>query len=136
MVASPTKKYILYCDGASRGNPGPASYGFVLFCDDEIVAQEGGRLGITTNNVAEYEGLIRGLQRSLQLGVSALTVKCDSELMVRQISGEYKVKSALLLPLFQKVRRLLEKMEAATVKHIPREENQLADSLANQALDS
>ncbi len=129
-------KLTLFCDGASRGNPGPASYGFVLLDGDKVVWEEGGVLGIQTNNVAEYTGLIRGLEKCLLLGGTQLTVKTDSQLMVRQISGQYKMKSPHLQPLLKRVKELLRELEQVEVLHIPREENKLADALANEALDN
>jgi ribonuclease HI len=126
---------MLFCDGASRGNPGPASYGFVIFQDDEIIAQQGGCLGITTNNVAEYEGLVRGLQKCLSLGAKELTVKSDSELLVRQLNGIYRVKAPHLAPLFGQASQLIKQFGKVSIVHVPRAENKLADALANLALD-
>lgn len=132
----PERTMVLFCDGASRGNPGPASYGFVLIENGEIVVQEGRKIGLHTNNVAEYQGLIHGVKKALSLGVTELTVKCDSELMVRQLNGRYKVKAPHLIPLFQEARQALGQFRKVEVVHVRREENTLADALANQALDS
>lgn len=126
----------LYCDGASRGNPGPAAYGFVVFSGGEVVAEEGKCLGITTNNVAEYEALIRGLERCRTLGGNEVVVRADSELMVRQLNGQYKVRSPHLVPLFEKARQLLRSFPRSRVLHVRREENSHADALANKALDN
>lgn len=130
------KSMVLFCDGASRGNPGPASYGFVLIENGEVVVQEGRKIGQHTNNVAEYQGLIQGVKKALSMGVTELTVKCDSELMVRQLNGQYKVKAAHLIPLFKEAREALGRFKKVVVQHVRREENSLADALANQALDS
>lgn len=127
--------YLLFCDGASRGNPGPAAYGFVIFRSGEIVAKKGGCLGVTTNNVAEYEGLVRGLAECVEIGASEVTVKSDSELMVRQLNGRYRVKAPQLLPLFERANELLKRFQSFKVMHIPRAENKIADALANEALD-
>jgi ribonuclease HI len=133
---APSGPFLLFCDGASRGNPGPASYGFIIFQSGEIVFQKGGCLGITTNNVAEYEGLVRGLDRCVQMGASEIVVKSDSELLVRQLSGRYRVKAPQLLPLFERAKQLLKQFKSFEVVHIPRAENSLADALANEALDN
>ncbi len=132
----PERTMELFCDGASRGNPGPASYGFVLIENGEVVVQEGRKIGTHTNNVAEYQGLIHGVKKALEIGVTELVVKCDSELMVRQLSGRYKVKAPHLLPLFKEAKEALAKFKKVDVRHVRREENTLADALANQALDS
>lgn len=129
------KHLILYCDGASRGNPGPGAYGFVLFQDNDVIFSAGGRMGTVTNNVAEYEGLLKGLEKSLELGASQITVRSDSQLLVRQLNGEYKVKAPHIIPLVQKAQRLLSQFKKVEITHIPREENSLADALCNQALD-
>lgn len=129
------KHLILYCDGASRGNPGPGAYGFVILEDDEVVFSEGARMGVVTNNVAEYEGLLKGLEKSLDLGATQITVRSDSQLLVRQLNGEYKVKAPHIIPLVQKARRLLERFHKVEITHIPREENSAADALCNEALD-
>lgn len=126
----------LFCDGACRGNPGPASFGYVIFQADEIIAQGGGKLGTTTNNVAEYQGLIQGLKKLVALGAKEITVKADSQLMIRQLSGMYKVKTPHIKELFDLAQKELKHFTKKTFTHIPREENSLADALANQALDS
>ncbi len=127
--------YILFCDGASRGNPGPASYGFVIFRGGELIESKGGRLGNTTNNVAEYQALLHGLARLQEIGAKRVTVKADSEFMVRQLNGIYKVKAPNIIPLFQQAKTLVSKFEKVEVLHIFREENSLADAMANEALD-
>ncbi len=128
--------HLLYCDGASRGNPGPASYGFVLLDGrGRVVAERGEALGRTTNNVAEYRGLVAGLEAALAAGVAELEVRLDSLLLVRQVSGEYRVKAAGLKPLHRRALALLARIGKTRVVHIPREQNARADALANAALD-
>lgn len=129
-------KVDLFCDGASRGNPGSGAYGFVIFKNGEILAQKGATLGTVTNNTAEYEGLLAGLRECVALGATEVTVKSDSELLVRQLNGQYRVKTPHLLPLFQKAKTLLAQFERSEVTHVRREQNSLADALANQALDA
>lgn len=130
------KHFTLFCDGASRGNPGPGAYGFALLENEEIIFQKGATLGVVTNNVAEYEGLLKGLEKSLELGATSITVKSDSQLLVRQLLGQYKVKAPHIIPLVRKAKGLLEQFSQTEILHIPREENGLADSLCNEALDS
>jgi len=132
----PKDDLVLHTDGAARGNPGPAGAGAVLLDQKgREVATFKRYLGNATNNVAEYEALILGLTGALDLGVSTLTVKLDSELLVRQLSGAYRVKSPLLKPLHQKALALLRGFARAEVLHVPREKNRKADQLANQAID-
>lgn len=129
-------KATLFCDGASRGNPGPSSFGYVIYAEDQSVIAEVGRtIGSTTNNVAEYEGLIQGLAHCKELKISEVTVKSDSQLLVRQLNGQYKVKTPHILTLFQRVKALLSAFASVRFEHIPREENKQADKLANAALD-
>lgn len=126
----------LFCDGASRGNPGPAGAGAVLSNPlGEVETQLARYLGETTNNVAEYQALILGLQEAVRLGVKKLQVFADSELLVRQLNGQYRVKSPHLLPLWRLAKNELQKFEAYTISHVPRAENCLADELANQGID-
>lgn len=128
--------HTLYCDGGSRGNPGPAGCGAVLL--DPAGRQVGGwrqYLGRATNNHAEYQALILGLTQAAALGVRELTVLMDSELLVRQINGQYQVKSPQLKPLFEQARQLLAGFAQTKVRHIPRAQNSQADALANQAMD-
>lgn len=127
----------LFADGASRGNPGPASYGFVL--DDPLgrpCVAEGRRLGEATNNVAEYQALIAGLNCALAQGASNLAVRMDSELVVRQMTGVYKVKNAGLKPLYEEARRLAGRFGSFEIAHVRREHNARADAEANKALDA
>jgi formyltetrahydrofolate-dependent phosphoribosylglycinamide formyltransferase len=130
-------KLIVHTDGGSRGNPGPAAAGFVL--DDSNGRRLAARaffLGETTNNVAEYTALIRALEAAVGLGAEQITVFSDSELLVRQIGGRYKVKSDLIRPLFDEVRTLMGRFEACNILHVRREKNQDADRLVNLALDA
>jgi ribonuclease HI len=126
----------LHCDGASRGNPGPAGAGMVLFDPQgRLQANQGRYLGETTNNVAEYQALLLGLEAARQLKVKKLQVLADSELMVKQINGRYRVKAPHLIPLWREALNSLKKFEAWTIAHVPREENHLADEAANRAID-
>lgn len=128
--------HVLYCDGASRGNPGPASYGFALLAPDgSAVAEVGRRLGVTTNNVAEYEGLVAGLESAHEHGVREIEVRLDSLLLVRQVMGEFRVKAPGLKPLHRRAVGLLTRFARASVVHVPRAQNTRADALANAALD-
>ena len=128
--------HLLYCDGAARGNPGPAAIGYVLYGPDGAVIEElGGAIGDATNNVAEYQAVIAGLEAARRHGVQRLEVRLDSLLLVRQVSGEYRVKAAHLKPLRRKVAELLAGFESAGVAHVPRADNARADALANAALD-
>jgi len=128
----------IHVDGGSRGNPGPAAAGVVihdLAAAADILAA-GYFLGQTTNNVAEYSGLLRGLEIALKLGGENLEIFSDSELMVRQLQGEYRVKSPDLQPLYRKALALLSKFQCWRITHVRREFNQRADELANQSLDA
>ena len=126
----------LYCDGASRGNPGPAGAGVVLIDPQGRERVRQGRyLGRTTNNVAEYQALLLGLAEALRLGVKKLRVLADSELIVKQLTGRYRVKSPHLIPLWREALNALKKFESWAIAHVPREENHLADEAANRAID-
>lgn len=128
--------HILYADGASRGNPGPAAIGFVLLGPAGQVIREGSQaIGRATNNEAEYRALIRGLEVAQELGLRQLQVRLDSELVVRQLSGQYRVKSPGLRLLHRQVRELAQGFAFFEVGHTPRRANQRADVLANRALD-
>ena len=128
--------YILYTDGGSRGNPGPSGIGFVLKHGFVKSCDGGAPIGEATNNVAEYEALIWGLENALALKVTQLEVRMDSELLVKQIKGEYRVKNAALKPLFLDAFNLSQQFELCEFIHIPREENEEADALANEAMDA
>ncbi|EKP95067.1 tRNA (adenine(22)-N(1))-methyltransferase TrmK [Thermaerobacter subterraneus] len=126
----------LHTDGAARGNPGPAGIGVVLIGPDGAVAERIARfIGAATNNVAEYTALITGLQRALDRGARRLDVYSDSELMVRQLNGQYRVKNEGLKPLFEQAARLAAQFERVRFIHVPRERNREADRLANQGID-
>ncbi len=128
---------VLYTDGGARGNPGPAGAGWVLFGPDGALLTEGGRyLGTATNNVAEYEALLAGLRAAAGAGCARVEVRSDSELLVRQMSGAYKVKNEGLKPLFAEARRLVARFQAVRITHVRREENAEADRLANEAMDA
>ena len=126
----------LFTDGASRGNPGEAGAGSVLFGGDgQELAARSYYLGQCTNNVAEYKALIMGLQSVLELDCGKVEIYLDSQLIVRQIQGSYKVKHPTLKPLFIQVNALLAKINSWTVAHVPREQNKRADALANKGID-
>ena len=130
------KRCVAYIDGGSRGNPGIAGYGVDV--QDEsgaTVASLSQKLGIRTNNFAEYSALIGALQYALANGYDGLRVYADSELMVRQINGVYKVKSPDLQPLFREAKALISKLKSFSIHHVPREQNREADRLANLAMD-
>lgn len=131
-----TRRCRLFTDGASRGNPGQAGAGAVLLTDqgDEL-ATCSAYLGSCTNNVAEYKALIIGLDKALLKGCTDLAIFLDSELIVRQIQGSYKVKNEVLLPLFRQVRERLARMQHWSINHVPRAQNARADQLANQGID-
>ncbi|HEX5109463.1 MAG TPA: ribonuclease HI family protein [Vicinamibacterales bacterium] len=123
-------------DGGSRGNPGPAGYGVRIERDDGTVVELKEGLGICTNNVAEYRGLIAALTWAVKHGVRTLHLRSDSELLVKQMRGEYRVKNAGLLPLVEEARALVGRVGAVTFEHVRRELNTDADRLANEAIDS
>ena len=127
----------LSTDGGARGNPGPAAYGYVL--EDEngtVLAAHGERIGIATNNVAEYSALIAGLEKAAELGVDEVDVVSDSELMVKQMTGEYRIKNEALQDLAADARRAARRIGKVTYRAVRREHNELADRLVNEALDS
>jgi ribonuclease HI len=126
----------LFTDGGARGNPGPAAYGFVL--EDErgtVLDARGETIGVATNNVAEYSALLAGLRRAAELGVDELDVVSDSELMVKQMNGEYRVKNEALRELSLEAARLARALGGVTYRNVRRAENELADRLVNEALD-
>ncbi len=128
--------WTLRCDGGSRGNPGPGALGFVL-CDEtgREVEAKGEFLGVCTNNVAEYRSLIAGLHAAARHGVHSLVVRMDSELVVRQMLGQYKVKNEGLKPLHTEARMAVMKVGAVRFESVPRDDNGRADGLVNEALD-
>ena len=126
----------LSTDGGARGNPGPAAYGYVLEAEDGTVLDARGEaIGVATNNVAEYRALVAGLERALDLGITELAVISDSELVVKQMRGEYKVKNRALQELFLEASRLARGIHRVTYTAVRREHNELADRLVNEALD-
>jgi probable phosphoglycerate mutase len=127
----------LSTDGGARGNPGPAAYGYVLEADDGTVLDARGEtIGVATNNVAEYSGLIAGLRKAVEVGVDELEVVSDSELIVRQMEGEYKVKNEALRALFEEASELADRLPKVRYTSVRRVHNELADKLVNEALDS
>ena len=123
-------------DGAARGNPGPAAIGVVIKDDSGKTLWRLGRpLGRATNNVAEYEALIAGLEKARDLGAATVTVHADSELVIRQMGGTYKVKSPNMKPLHARAKALADGFESCELRHVAREDNSEADALANEALD-
>jgi ribonuclease HI len=127
----------LFTDGGARGNPGPAAYGFVLETEDgTVLAAEGEAIGVATNNVAEYSGLIAGLRKALELHVPEVEVVSDSELLVKQMRGEYRVKNEALRGLSLEAARLARELGKVEYRHVKRAHNELADRLVNEALDA
>jgi len=127
----------LSTDGGARGNPGPAAFAYVLEADDgTVLAAHGETIGVATNNVAEYSGLIAGLEKALELGLREVDVVSDSELMVKQMRGEYRVKNEALRELSVRAGRLARELGSVTYTAVRREHNELADRLVNEALDS
>jgi len=126
----------LSTDGGSRGNPGPAAYGYVLESEDgHVLDARGEAIGTATNNVAEYRGLIAGLESALERGIDELEVVSDSELLVKQMQGEYKVKNETLRTLQREAAELAAGLKRVTYTAVRRAHNELADSLVNEALD-
>ena len=127
----------LFTDGGARGNPGPAAYAFVLEADDGTVLEARGEaIGVATNNVAEYRALVEGLRRAVEAGVTALEVVSDSELVVKQMRGEYRVKNRGLQELSLEAARLARSIGPVTYTAVRRHDNELADRLVNEALDA
>jgi ribonuclease H / adenosylcobalamin/alpha-ribazole phosphatase len=127
----------LSTDGGARGNPGPAAFGYVLETEDgTVLAAHGEAIGVATNNVAEYRALLEGLRKALEVGVDELDVLSDSQLLVRQMTGEYKVKNETLRKLSLEAAQLAGQLRKVTYRSVPREHNELADRLVNEALDA
>jgi len=127
----------LHTDGGARGNPGPAAYGYVLEADDgTVLAAHGEHIGTATNNVAEYSGLVAGLRKALELHVPEVEVVSDSELMVKQMRGEYRVKNEALRALSVEANRLARELGNVEYRHVRRAHNEEADRLVNEALDA
>jgi ribonuclease HI len=129
-------KVIIFSDGGARGNPGPAGIGAVIYDDKRrVLAEISEYLGETTNNQAEYRALIAALKKTQGLAASEVECYLDSELVVRQLNGEYKVKNKDLAPLFLEIHNLRLGFKKISFTHVPREENREADRLANEAMD-
>jgi ribonuclease HI len=127
----------LSTDGGARGNPGPAAYGYVLETDDgTVLAAHGEAIGTATNNVAEYQALVAGLEKAIDLGVDEVEVVSDSELVVKQMRGEYKVKNEALRELKDQAEDLADRLRSVRYTAVRREHNELADRLVNEALDA
>ena len=127
----------LFVDGGARGNPGPAAFGYVIEAENgTVLAAHGETIGVATNNVAEYRGLVAGLAKAVELGVDELDVISDSELMVKQMRGEYKVKNEALRELSLRAGRLARELGTVRYRAVRREHNELADRLVNEALDA
>jgi ribonuclease HI len=126
----------MYIDGAARGNPGPAGIGVVLEDSDKRIVKNIDKfIGNATNNVAEYTALIIGMEEAVKLGAKEITVNTDSELLAKQLGGEYKVKNPVLKDLHAKAFEIINNLEHVIVNNIPREDNKGADKLANKAID-
>lgn len=132
-----TSHCVIYTDGGARGNPGPAAAGAVIIADDgRVTAEISEYLGVATNNVAEYRALLLALRRALDDGYRRADICMDSELIVRQLSGQYRVKDAKIVPLHAKARHLLREFDETSIVHVRREQNKDADRLVNAALDA
>ena len=130
-------KATLWTDGGARGNPGPAAFGYVLEADDgTVLAAHGEAIGTATNNVAEYRALIAGLEKAVELSVDELDVVSDSELLVKQMRREYKVKKETLRALHEEASDLARRLGSVQYRAVRREHNELADRLVNEALDA
>ena len=129
-----TVKLIIHTDGVSRGNPGQAAIGAAIRDETgRLLANISQRIGWGTNNQAEYRAVIDGLTEAIRLGAQHIELRSDSELVVRQIKGEYRVKNRVLKPLYQRVKELENRLKSFNIRHIPRHQNQEADALANKA---
>jgi len=135
-LKSNARELVIHVDGASRGNPGQAGCGiFIQDKDGRVVKRVRKKLGLATNNVAEYTALVTALEQAALLGASSVTIFADSELMVKQIKGQYKVKNEGLRPLYSKAISLIDEFEKFRITHILRARNKDADRLANEAID-
>jgi ribonuclease HI len=130
-----TKKMIMYSDGGARGNPGPGGSGAVLWYEGKIVGRYGRYLGVTTNNQAEYGGLLMGLEQALEQNTTELEVRMDSLLIVNQCKRTFKVRDAKLQSLYLKVVNLAQRFQKISYHHVPREQNKDADAMVNLAID-
>ena len=128
-------KIIINIDGACKGNPGPSAIGVIISDEQKgVIARISKAIGRTTNNRAEYMAVIAALEKAVAMGAERVEIRSDSELLVRQITGKYKVKNAGLLPLYEKAKQLELSISTFKIRHVPREENREADELANRAL--
>jgi len=125
----------VYIDGAARGNPGPAGIGVVIKDGPKLIEEIGAYIGKTTNNMAEYMALVRGLEEVIIRGFKSASFYSDSELLVKQLNGEYKVKHENLVPLHYHVLTLVDRMKDFSIKHVTREKNEHADKMANEGID-
>jgi ribonuclease H / adenosylcobalamin/alpha-ribazole phosphatase len=127
---------IVYCDGAARGNPGPAGIGVVVTNEEgRVLARVGEGIGVATNNVAEYRAALEGLRAAAELGATHVLVRSDSRLLVEQLSGRFRVKNPTLIRLHSEVREIMAHFDEVHFEHVPRELNREADRLANQGVD-
>ena len=124
----------LHVDGAAKGNPGPAGIGVKIEVDGQVIAEHAGNIGTATNNVAEYHALIKGLQMAQELGALRVVVVSDSELMVRQLNGVYRVKNAALISLYREAKDMAAGFDRFRIRHVLRGENRDADRLANEGI--
>lgn len=129
-------KLIIYCDGGSRGNPGPAGLGVVIYDEDKNILFEISEfLGIATNNQAEYKGVLQAIKKAKELKAKELTFYLDSELIVKQMKGQYRVKNRGLIPIYMEIRKYILEFQKVEFNHVRREYNKEADALANIAMD-
>jgi ribonuclease HI len=131
-----TDTWTIFTDGGSRGNPGPAAYAYVIKRPGQPDIEAKAFLGTTTNNIAEYTGLVKALEHAKDLGAKKLIVNSDSELMVKQMNGQYRVKNEGLKPLHRQADALRKQFESVTIKHVYRDQNSHADALCNEAMDN
>jgi len=136
VAQGPLSTVTICIDGASRGNPGNAAIGVLVRADHSIVREIAERIGVATNNVAEYKALLRGLEEAAALGASTVHIQSDSELLVRQIEGKYQVRNEALIPLYREALARLRRFDHVHIFHVPRTRNAGADGLANRALDA
>lgn len=130
------KRVTMYSDGGARGNPGPAGIGAVIMDErNRIVAQVSEYIGVTTNNIAEYHAVYAGMKKAHELGAKDLVCKLDSDLVANQLNQKYRVKNVDLGPWFVKIWNLRQDFKKVTFEYVPREQNKMADSLVNQAID-
>ena len=137
MTGARATEVVVWTDGGARGNPGPAGYGAVVTTPGgQVLAEVAEGIGWATNNVAEYRAVIAGLERARGLGARRVRVRADSQLLVQQLRGEWKVRNAGLRPLWEEARRLVRSFDRVAFEHVPRGRNRAADALANRAMDA